>query len=39
MTKNTKGGTGHKKLKNKTAIKTRKLADIAKDFDPNEFEV
>lgn len=39
MPRNTRGGTGHKKGKNKPTIKTRKVSDIAKDFDPDEFEV
>ena len=39
MPRNTKGGTGHKKRKNKPTIKTRKVEEIAKDFNREEFEV
>lgn len=38
MPKNQKGGTGHKKRKNKPVIKQRKLDEIAKDSNPEEKE-
>ena len=39
MPKNLRGGTGHKKRKNKPTIVARKPTEIAKDFDPIHFEV
>lgn len=39
MPKNIKGGTGHKKRKNKPIVKIRKIEEIAKDADPKSYEV
>ncbi len=38
MVKNTHGGTGHKKTKNKPTMAVRKIEEIAKNPNPAEFE-
>lgn len=39
MPKNTHGGKGHRRCKNKPNIKIRKVHEIAKDPNPEEYEV